>query len=131
MQIIKTLTKIIFGLLFAVAGVNHFVDPAFYESIMPPYLPWPSVLVILSGIAEISLGIALLIPAFSRFAAWGLIALLIAVFPANIHMATHPDLYPTIPVIFLWLRLPVQALLILWAYWYTRISDRKYTPFRR
>jgi hypothetical protein len=58
-----------------------------------------------------------------RIAAWGLIALLIAVFPANIHMAAHPELYPSIPVVALWGRLPLQGVLILWAYWYTRIAD--------
>jgi uncharacterized membrane protein len=127
----KTVTKVIFGLLFIAAGVNHFVDTPFYMSIMPPYLPWHYTLVIVSGVAEIILGIGLLIPKFNRPAAWGIIALLIAVFPANIHMATHPELYPTIPTIALWIRLPLQVLLILWAYWYTRDSDRIYTPFRR
>ena len=86
---------------------------------MPTYLPWHYALVIISGIAEVVLGIGLLIPQTSNFAAWGLIALLIAIFPANIHMATHPELYPDIPVVALWIRLPVQFLLILWAFWYT------------
>lgn len=127
----KTLTRVIFGLLFVAAGVNHFVDTPFYMAIMPPYLPWHYALVIISGVAEVVLGFASLIRKLSHPAAWGIIALLIAVFPANIHMATHPELYPTIPAITLWLRLPLQFLLILWAYWYTRISDRLYTPFRR
>ena len=127
----KTVTKVIFGLLFIGAGVNHFVDTPFYLSIMPPYLPWHYSLVIASGVAEVVLGIGLLIPKLSRLAAWGIIALLIAVFPANIHMATHPELYPTIPEIALWLRLPLQAVLVLWAYWYTRDSDRIYRHFSR
>ena len=87
---------------------------------MPPYLPWHYELVILSGVAEVVLGIALLIPKLSRIAGWGIIALLIAVFPANLHMTMHPELYPEIPVIALWIRLPIQGLLILWAYYYTR-----------
>lgn len=119
MKMLKKVTRIIFAVLFVAAGINHFVDPRFYVDIVPPYLPWPQALVIVSGIAEMVLGVSLLIPRSSRLAAWGLIALLIAVFPANIHMATHPELYPDIPVIALWLRLPLQALLILWAYWYT------------
>ncbi len=123
MKIIKQISKIVFALLFVAAGVNHFVDTPFYESITPPYMPWPLALVIISGVAEIVLGIALLLPKCSRLAAWGLIALLIAVFPANIHMAVHSELFPTIPVIALWVRLPLQGLLILWAYWYTRITD--------
>ena len=131
MPLFKTVTKVIFGLLFVAAGANHFLDTPFYMSIMPPYLPWHYALVIVSGIAEVLLGIGLLIPKFTRLSAWGIIALLIAISPANIHMATHPEIYPTIPAIALWLRLPLQFLLILWAYWYTRTSDRMYTPFRR
>ena len=127
----KNVTKVIFGLLFIGAGVNHFLNTPFYLSIMPPYLPWHYALVIVSGVAEVVLGIGLLIPKLSRLAAWGIIALLIAVFPANIHMATHPELYPTIPEIALWLRLPLQAVLVLWAYSYTRDSDRMYRPFSR
>ena len=120
MLLFKLITQIICGLLYMAAGVNHFLDPKFYENIMPPYMPWPSQLVIVSGIAEIVLGIGLLVPRTSTYAAWGLILLLIAVFPANIHMATHPEHYPTIPAIALWLRLPLQGVLIAWAYWYTR-----------
>lgn len=71
MKTFKLITKIIFGVLFIAAGVNHFVDPEFYLSIMPPYLPWHNGLVIISGIAEIVLGVGLLIPQVSRYAAWG------------------------------------------------------------
>lgn len=123
MKVFKIVTKIIFAVFFIVAGFNHFIDPAFYLRIVPPYLPWPQMLVVVSGMAEIVLGVGLLIPRLSRLAAWGLIGLLIAVFPANIHMAMHPELYPTIPVSLLWLRLPLQGLLIIWAYWYTRKVD--------
>lgn len=119
MLLCKLITKIIFGLLFVAAGANHFVNPKFYLDIMPPYLPWHYALVILSGIAEVLLGIGLLIPQTSTYAAWGLILLLIAVFPANLYMAMNPELFPTIPTFALWLRLPLQGLLILWAYWYT------------
>lgn len=120
MKTLKTVFRIIFALFFVVAGLNHFVSPEFYLKIMPPYLPWHYALVLISGVAEVVLGIGLLIPTFQRLAAWGLIALLIAVVPANLHMAMNPQLYPEIPVIGLWLRLPVQGLLILWAWTYTR-----------
>ncbi|MBX9657615.1 MAG: DoxX family membrane protein [Nitrospiraceae bacterium] len=110
----------LFGLFFMAAGVNHFVNLPFYVSIMPPYLPWPVALVCLSGVAEIGLGGLLLFEGWSRLAAWGLIALLIAVFPANVHMALHPELYPWASSLGLWLRLFLQGLLIAWAYWYTR-----------
>ncbi|MBK7392505.1 MAG: DoxX family membrane protein [Chloracidobacterium sp.] len=128
---VKLVTKIVLGVLFIAAGANHFINPAFYENIMPSYLPWHYALVIISGVAEVVLGVGLLIPKTSRYSAWGLILLLIAIFPANIHMATHPELYPNIPPIALWIRLPIQLLLILWAYWYTLRSNRIYESFRR
>ena len=116
----KYISKIVFGVLFIAAGANHFRDPKFYEAIMPPYLPLHYALVIISGVAEIVLGVGLLIPKLSVYSAWGIILLLVAVFPANIHMAMNPDLYPAIPPIALWVRLPLQGVLIAWAFWYTR-----------
>jgi uncharacterized membrane protein len=110
--------KCVFGLMFVVAGVMHFVSPAFYMKIMPPYLPYPRTLVLLSGGVEIALGVLLLVPETSRWAAWGLIALLIAVFPANLYMYEHAKEFSISPLL-LFLRLPLQALLILWAYAYT------------
>lgn len=107
------------GLLFVAAGLNHFYNPEFYLKIMPPYLPWHYALVLVSGAAEALLGGALIVSRTSRYAAWGLILLLIAVFPANIYMAMHPELFPDLPTAGLYLRLPIQVLLILWAYWYT------------
>jgi uncharacterized membrane protein len=87
---------------------------------MPPYLPWHLELVYASGFFEIVLGILLLVPKKSSLAAWGLIALLIAVFPANVHMALNTALYPAIDPVLLWLRLPLQGVLIAWAYLFTR-----------
>jgi uncharacterized membrane protein len=107
------------GILFIVAGSAHFVRPDVYVRIMPPYLPWHLGLVYLSGLFEIVLGILVLVPRTRVPAAWGLIALLIAVFPANAHMALNPQLYPRISPILLWLRLPLQGVLIAWAYGYT------------
>lgn len=108
------------ALLYVAAGVNHFLNPAVYLRIMPPWLPWHSLLVTLSGVAEILLGL-LLLPAVTRpFAAWGIIALLVAVFPANIQMLInwqrehHPALWMA------WVRLPLQAVLIWWAWRYTK-----------
>ena len=108
------------GVLFVAAGANHFVNADFYVRIVPPYLPWHPELVYVSGAFEILLGALLLVRAWSGAAAWGLIALLIAVFPANLHMALHPDLYPDIPPAALWMRLPLQGVLIAWAFWFTR-----------
>ncbi len=112
--------KWLLGVLFVAAGTLHFVKPDFYVRIMPPYLPWHYELVLISGAFEILGGIGLLVPRLTVAAAWGLIALLVAVFPANLHMALHPDQYPDIPPAALWVRLPLQAVLIAWAYWFTR-----------
>ena len=120
MNRIKQISRCLYGLFFMAAGVNHFLNMPFYVSIMPPYLLWPVALVYLSGVAEIGLGGLLLFERWSRLAAWGLIALLLAVFPANVHMALHPELYPWASSLGLWLRLSLQGILIAWAYWYSR-----------
>jgi uncharacterized membrane protein len=119
MRCFKLFMLYLLALFFVVAGVNHFVHPEFYVKIMPPYLPWHLELVYISGIAEAFLGLVILLPKWRSWAAWGLIALLIAVFPANIHMALHSDLYANIPPAFLWARLPLQFVMIAWAYWFT------------
>jgi uncharacterized membrane protein len=117
---LKTPLRWLFGILFILAGLNHFRSPDFYINIMPPYLPWHRELVAISGVAEIALGALVLFPRWAAPAGWGLIALLVAIFPANVHMAMNPQLYPSISPTALWLRLPLQGLLIAWAYWYTR-----------
>jgi uncharacterized membrane protein len=122
----KTILLWIMLVFYVFAGVNHFLNPEFYVAIMPPYLPWHLELVYLSGIAEIVLGIALAIPRYRSLAAWGVIALLIAVFPANLHQAINdvpmPGSDESIGAI-RWARLPLQAVLILWAWWYTGSDD--------
>lgn len=123
MHYLKLVMQWLLALLFVGAGVNHFVHADFYANIIPPYLPWHFALVYISGVFEVVLGVLLLVPKVTPLAAWGLIALLIAVFPANIHMALHPDLYPKFGAVVLWVRLPIQGLLIAWAYWFTRRTD--------
>ncbi|WP_373189940.1 MauE/DoxX family redox-associated membrane protein [Halolamina sp.] len=114
------------GSLYVVAGIAHFLAPNGFAQIVPPWLPNPLALVYLSGIAEIVLGLGVLHPRTRKPAAWGLIALLLAVFPANIYMATSGvvvqdaatgTLDPS-PLV-RWGRLPLQAVLIAWAWWYT------------
>jgi uncharacterized membrane protein len=108
---------------YIVAGAMHFITPDFYMPMMPPYLPWHLPLVYISGVAEFVLGALVLMPQTRQYAAWGIIALLIAVFPANLHIALH-----NVPLggategygIWNWLRLPLQGLLIAWAWWYTQ-----------
>ena len=104
------------------AGTMHFMNPKFYLTIMPPYLPFHLGLVYLSGFFEVLLGVLLLVPRFTRLAAWGIVALLIAVFPANIYIYQHQELLPA-PTMVHFLRLPLQVVFLLWAYWHTRPSD--------
>lgn len=120
--------KWVVGIVFVLAGVNHFAHPDFYMKIMPPYLPSPRLLVAVSGAAEVLLGILLLIPRFTVPAAWGIIALLFAVFPANLHMALHAELYPEFPPAALWGRPPLQGVLIALVYWFTRTPRPTATP---
>ena len=120
---------LVMGPMYVVAGILHFLVPALYVQIVPPVFPAPPALVYLSGLAEIAVGIGLLIPRTRRYAAWATIALLVAVFPANVYMATSGVVVEGIPgggdpsALVRWGRLPLQAVLVLWAFWYTRPSD--------
>lgn len=118
----KTISKFILAIFMVVAGMMHFVNQEFYLKIMPPYLPFHKELVLISGVCEILLGILLLIPKCSHLAAWGIIALLIAVFPANINLYQNQDILPASPIIHL-LRLPLQGVFVLWAFWHTRSEN--------
>jgi uncharacterized membrane protein len=110
---------------YVVAGVLHFIVPELYVQIIPPILPAALTLVYLSGIAEIAVGIGLVIPHTRQYAAWATVALLIAIFPANIYMATSGVVIQGMPgggdpsELVRWGRLPLQGALILWALWYT------------
>ena len=115
----KAVSKYLLAIFMIGAGTMHFVRTDFYVKIMPPYLPLHRELVYLSGVIEIALGVSLLIPWISRLAAWGIVALLIAVFPANIYVYQHQDLLSAPPILHL-LRLPLQGVFVLWAYWHTR-----------
>ncbi len=111
------------AIFYMVAGVNHFLNPGFYKPIMPPWLPWHYPLIYGTGVIEILLGLFLLPVQTRRAAAWGIIVLLILIFPANIQMMLnyqrehHPYLWIAI------VRLPLQLALIWWAYKFTR-EDR-------
>jgi uncharacterized membrane protein len=102
---------------FILAGANHFIHPTIYLPMMPPWLPSHSALIAISGGAEIVGGLAILAPATRVFGGWWLIALLVAIFPANVQMALdgHPA-WKVAPWI-LWARLPMQGVLIWWVYW--------------
>lgn len=113
-------SRLVFAAIFLIAGPLHFVFTPVYLRIMPPWLPAPRFLVQLSGVCEFLGGLGLLYPPSRRFAAWGLIALLIAVEPANIQMALDHDRWRNIPEWALWLRVPLQLPLIYWAWLNTR-----------
>lgn len=125
-MMLRTIGKWLMAALYLTAGVMHFVQPWFYVQIMPPYLPWHWELVYVSGVIEIVLAVLLVIPATQRLAAWGIIALLIAVFPANLHMAMAQVQFDPPPPggqpseLASWIRLPLQLVLIGWAWLYTR-----------
>lgn len=117
---IKKIFLYLLGVFYITAGVMHFVNTDFYVQMMPNILPYKLELVYLSGVIESALGILVLIPKYRRLAAFGIMVLLVAVFPANINVALNPDLMPGVSTTMLWLRLPLQGLLLWWAYFYTK-----------
>jgi uncharacterized membrane protein len=113
----RPLQAYVIGALFVTAGVLHFRFPRVYEGIVPDYLPAHRELVAISGFAEILGGVGAMIPRTRRYAGWGLIALLLAVFPANLQMATDSPKYAKLAPAWVWyLRLPLQYALIQWVY---------------
>lgn len=109
---------VLFGLaiFFINTGIDHFTNADFYLSIMPPAFPLHKEAVYISGFFEVLGGIGVLIPRLRKIAGWGLVALLIAVYPANIYMALTPEVFPSIPVSLIYSRLPLQFLFFYWAY---------------
>lgn len=107
---------------YCFAGFNHLINPEFYIAIMPPNLPSPEWLNLIAGLAEIVLGVFVLEPRVRVLAAWGIIALLIAVFPANLWVAMQ-NVGGEGPgsgnPILNWVRLPFQGVFVVWAWWYT------------
>ena len=114
----KLISGIVMGLLYVGAGINHFVKPGLYLKIMPPRLPAPVALNYVAGAAEMGLALLLPWPVTRPWAAWGLVALLVAVFPANIYMYQTRRAF-RVPAWALLLRLPLQFVLLAWAAWYT------------
>lgn len=133
----KLSQKIAIGIIFSfymAGGIGHFVDDEFFIRIVPPYLPYPEALVYISGVFEILGAIGLLVASTRRWASYGLIALAICVFPANLYMAMHPELFtdlfvqwhgeqfiqenPDFPALMLqWVRPPLQLVIISLTWW--------------
>jgi uncharacterized membrane protein len=114
----RTALRLIAIVFFIGAGLNHFRSTDFYKRIIPPQFPAPAFLVVFSGLCEIAGGVGLAIPPLRRAAGWGLIALLIAVFPANLYMALHQEDFADLhlPGWTFWARLPLQIVIIAWVW---------------
>jgi uncharacterized membrane protein len=114
----SSVSRVALALFFIVAGTAHFISPAPYLAIVPYYFPWPAAMVALSGVAEILGGLGVCFRATRRAAGWGLIALLIAVFPANIYALSTGIVIGghALPSWILWARLPFQLLFVAWVY---------------
>ena len=105
----RTAALWLLAVFFTLAGLNHFLSPGPYLGLMPAYLPWHRELILISGTAEMDGGLAILVPRLRIVAGWGLIVLLVAVFPANLHVALHGWEGVQIPAWVLWARLPFQG----------------------
>ncbi|MGB3494787.1 MAG: DoxX family protein [Elainellaceae cyanobacterium] len=118
----KEALRVVLAISMGVAGTLHFLTSEPFIRIVPDFLPYPAMLVYISGVIEIVLGLTLLMPPLSRWAAWGLVALFIAVYPANINMAVNQIQIGGLPSNWLFhaIRLPLQFVLIAWAYGYTK-----------
>ncbi|MBE49277.1 MAG: DoxX family protein [Flammeovirgaceae bacterium] len=122
MKIFKLFTILLMSIFYVRIGVHHFLDPEYFLNIMPPFLPYHLELVYISGFFEILLGLLLIFPKYRFYASWGLIILLIAVFPANIYLAQSEIAQQGLDVskeVAIW-RLPFQALFIGLAYWHSK-----------
>lgn len=119
MRQLKTVSKYLMAVFWVYVGFIHFIWTDFYIGVVPAFLPWPQLLVYVSGIIEIVLGLLLLLRRYARQSAWGIIVLLLILFPANIYLFLNPHLPPKSPLIYLH-SLPLQVVLGLWAFWHTK-----------
>ena len=123
MKKVKIASIVAMSIFYIWAGIQHFIDPAWFVQIMPPYLPFHYKAVYLSGIFEILFGLMLLMPMTRYLAAWGLILLLIAVYPANIYLAFNETPQKALEISAFaasWVRLPIQFIFLGLAYWHSR-----------
>ena len=124
MRRLKLIGLYLMAAFYLFTGVSHLLKTEGFIKVIPPFLPWPYAIAILSGVAEIFLAIGLLPKKTRRWAAWGIIALLICVFPANVYMYLARDTkFTEFPAWALLIRLPLQIVLIAWAYVYSRAAS--------
>lgn len=119
----KKVVILVMILFYFSAGINHFIKPSVYVALIPPYLPWPETLNYLAGFFEIAFSILIISVSTRKYASWGIILMLIAFMPTHIYMIQQSYLNPltlpniTITPIIAWIRIPIQLILIIWAYW--------------
>jgi uncharacterized membrane protein len=128
MKVLKYLGLAVVFAWFFVGGISHFTRTEFFLAIMPPYIPFHTAAVYVSGVFELIGAIAIWPPRTRSAAGWGLMALTLLVTPANVHMWVHPELYPDVSEAFLSGRLVVQVLLLALIWWSTRPMDAKALP---
>jgi uncharacterized membrane protein len=125
---LKKISLVILILSYAVLGMNHFRNPGSYIRIIPAYLPFPHFLNLAAGFFEIAFAFLLIFKETRKLAAWGIVLMLIAFLPVHIDMIIHAPMmlgdFKVTPLI-AWLRIPLQGLLILWAWWHTRADNIK------
>lgn len=120
----RSIARFAFTFFFMSAGLNHFVNPDFYLRIIPPELPAHGAINAISGAAEIIIGLMIASPGTRKLGGWLAIALLIAVFPANLYLFAHQEIFPSVPPAAHLARLPLQAVFIAWAYWVAIAKER-------
>ena len=120
--ILRKLSVFTLSVFFISFGIDHFVNPEFYLSIMPPNLPLKLEAVYISGLFEILGGVGVLIASTRKIASLGLVTLLVAVYPANIYMALNPERFPEVSINVLYFRLILQFFFFYWAYSVSRPS---------
>ncbi|MDP9098574.1 MAG: hypothetical protein M3N48_06210 [Verrucomicrobiota bacterium] len=114
----SSFSRLALALFFVLAGIAHFIAPGPYLAIMPPSIPWPAAMIAVSGAAEILGGFGVCFRSTRRAAGWWLIALLIAIFPANVYAISIGMVIGdnAVPSWMLWARLPLQLVLIAWVW---------------
>ena len=125
MKLLKMVLRALLAVAMIMVGIMHFTNEPFFTKIVPAWLPAAKLLVYVSGVCEMTLGAMVLVPKTRKLAGWGLTALYVAVFPANVNMVVHPELGGTLPHWTLWLRLPFQVLFIVYALWVTEALPAK------
>jgi len=124
----QRIALLLVSVFFCFAGISHFTSPDFFVAIVPPYLPAPLALVYVSGVFEILGGLGVLLPRTRRVAGYGLLALLVAVYPANVHMALNPDQFSDISPAALYARLPMQFVFAAAVWWAIRTERPSAKP---